>query len=283
MTHFNSKQIAASFSESADTYDQAAVLQREIGDRLFERLDLIRVAPQCIADLGVGTGHFMRLLEKRYRKAHVYGIDRAYGMLRFAREKAPWFTREQFITADAAHLPFMEQSFDFIFSNLALHWCSDLKLVFQEIYRVLKPGGFFIFSTMGPDTLRELRESWRKVDNYSHVNTFLDMHHIGDLMLQTGWQDPVMDMEYLTLNYGDLSGLINDLRMLGVHNNFSGKRKTLTGKTRFKQMVEEYEILRIEGFLPATYEIVYGHAWRGTKDRLPAGEATVPVSQIRRI
>lgn len=284
MMHFNPKKIAAAFSQSAVTYDQVAVLQREIGDRLCERLDFIRMAPELIADLGSGTGHFMRLLEKRYPKAMVYGIDSAYGMLHFAKEKAPWFTRECFVTADVAALPFLDQSFDFIFSNLVLHWCVDLKAVFREVYRVLKPGGFFIFSAMGPDTLRELRESWGKVDQYPHVNTFLDMHDMGDLLLQTDWEDPVMDMEYVTLQYSDLGGLIRDLRRLGAHNHFAGKRKTLTGKMRFKQMVAEYENLRFEGFLPATYEIVYGHAWRGLNEKkVVSGEAVVPVERIRRV
>lgn len=283
MTHLNPFEIARAFSQSAATYDQASVLQREIGNRLFERLDLIRITPKSILDLGSGTGYFTRFLEKRYPKASIYGVDNALGMSRFARTKTPWFTRERFITGTMTSLPFADQTFDFIFSNLTLHWSVDLKLTFEEIHRVLKPGGFFIFSAMGIDTLKELRDSWRKVDDYSHVNTFLDMHDVGDLLLHTGWQDPVMDMEYLTMQYGDLGKLMTDLRMLGVHNHFANKRKTLTGKNRFKQMVEAYEQYRVEGYLPATYEIIYGHGWRDldSGNTLEAGEVRVSVNQIR--
>lgn len=277
-------EIARSFSQSAKTYDAVAVLQREIGNRLLERLEIIRITPEAIADLGSGTGYFTRLLEKRYRKARIYGVDKAVGMLHFAKQKTPWLTRERFVAADAVHLPFKDQSVDFVFSNLTLHWCLNLKQAFLEIYRILKPGGFFIFSVMGLDTLQELRECWSKVDDYPHVNTFVDMHHIGDLLLQTGCSDPVMDMEYVTMHYGDLNGLISDLRLLGAHNSFAGKRKTLTGKKRFKQMVEYYEAYRQEGLLPATYEIIYGHAWRLPEaDSGSSKDVIIPVDQIRRL
>jgi len=276
--------VARSFSQSANTYDEAAILQREIGNRLLERLEVIRTSPTAIADLGAGTGYFTRILEKRYRTARIYSIDKAIGMLQFAKQQAPWFTRERFVAADAVNLPFKDQSMDFIFSNLTLHWCINLNSVFTEIYRILKPGGFFIFSVMGPDTLQELRNCWSKVDDYPHVNSFVDMHHIGDLLLKTHWSDPVMDMEYITMHYGDLSGLIGDLRMLGAHNSFAGKRKTLTGKKRFKQMVKHYEDYRQDGLLPATYEIIYGLAWRLPKpDMTSKQETTVSIEKIRRL
>lgn len=284
MPLLNSFKVARAFSQSASTYDSVSVLQKEIGNRLLERLDLIKIAPKSIMDLGSATGYFVSILEKRYSKARIYGVDRAMGMLQYARQKTPWLTHQRFIQADAAYLPFTAQCFDLIFSNLTLHWCCDLKTVFQETYRVLKPGGFFIFSVMGPDTLHELRDSWKKVDAYPHVNKFADMHDVGDCLVQTGWADPVMDMEYLSLKYGSLEGLIDDLRKLGAHNNFAGKRQTLTGKERFKQMVLNYEAYRTEGLLPATYEIIYGHAWRpwGQELSKSSTEAVVPISKIRR-
>lgn len=281
----DSLKIAQAFSLSAETYDSVSVLQREVGGRLLERLEIIRIAPKAVMDLGSGTGYFASLLEKKYPKAVIYGVDRAKGMLQFAKKRRAWLSHQRFIQADAVRLPFPNQSIDFIFSNLTLHWCSDLKAVFQEMYRVLKPGGFAIFSLMGPDTLRELKDSWKKVDAYPHVNMFIDMHHMGDLLLQTGWSDPVMDMEYLSLKYGDLGTLFSDLRKLGSHNNFAGKRLTLTGKTRFKQMVEQYESYRAEGLLPATYEIIYGHAWRPLESEEvthSGDDVVIPVSRIRR-
>jgi malonyl-CoA O-methyltransferase len=277
-------KIAQAFSLSATTYDSVSVLQREVGERLLERLEIIRITPHAIMDLGSGTGYFTTLLEKNYKKAAIYSVDRAKGMLQFAKKRKAWLSHQRFIQADAVRLPFPNQCMDLIFSNLVLHWCSDLKAVFQEMYRVLKPGGFAIFSLMGPDTLKELRDSWKKVDGHPHVNTFMDMHHMGDLLLQTGWSDPVMDMEYLSLRYGNLGALFNDLRKLGSHNNFAGKRLTLTGKTRFKQMVEQYETYRAEGLLPATYEIIYGHAWRPleSEEAHLGDDVVIPVNRIRK-
>lgn len=281
----SSSSIARNFSRSAVTYDSVSVLQREIGERLLERLEMVKIAPISIMDLGSGTGFFSRILEKFYQKSWVYNVDRAIGMLRFARSQSRWLDHQRFIQADACELPFQDQNFDLIFSNLTLHWCVDLKMVFQEIYRVLKPGGFFIFSMMGPDTLMELRESWKAVDNFAHVNHFVDMHHVGDALLQTGWEDPVMDMEYLSLEYSDIGGLFDDLRKLGANNNFVGRRTTLTGKNRFKQMIAHYEALRREGLLPASYEIVYGHAWRPlvSKSNNSSGEVEIAVKDIRRL
>jgi Methylase involved in ubiquinone/menaquinone biosynthesis len=140
-------EIARSFSQSAQTYDQVAVLQREIGNRLLERLDMIRLKPQVIADLGSGTGHFTRLLRQRYRKARVYGFDRAIGMLQFAKQKTHWLSRERFLAADVVALPLQEASVDLAFANLSLHWCPHLPSVFSEIYRVLKPGGFLFLAS----------------------------------------------------------------------------------------------------------------------------------------
>lgn len=281
----SSSSIARNFSRSAVTYDSVSVLQREIGERLLERLEIVKITPISIMDLGSGTGFFSRILEKFYDKSWVYNVDRAMGMLQFARSQSRWLDHQRFIQADAGELPFQDQTFDLIFSNLTLHWCVDLKMAFQEIYRVLKPGGFLIFSMMGPDTLLELRESWKAVDDFAHVNTFVDMHYVGDILLQTGLEDPVMDMEYLSLEYSDLGGLFDDLRKLGANNHFAGKRPTLTGKHRFKQMIAHYEAYRREGHLPASYEIVYGHAWRPLVSRNDSskGEVEIAVKDIRRM
>ena len=201
-------KIARSFSDAAPTYDAAAVLQREVGERLFERLSLIKQQPKIILDLGAGTGHFSRNLEKKYRKAHIVVLDIAKGMLLHAKGKTGWFTRQHFICNDAQQLALANNSVDMIFSNLAVQWCTDIDETFKELFRVLKPGGALFFTTMGPDTLKELRHSWETVDNYQHVNKFLDMHVVGDALVRQHFADVVMDMEYFTLTYPTVFALM---------------------------------------------------------------------------
>ncbi len=165
------RQARLAFERAAQTYDDAAALQREIGRRLIERLDLIRLRPARILDLGAGTGEFSRALLRRYRKADVIALDLALNMLRHTRRRGGWFRRPGCVCGDAERLPFAADSFDFIFSNLMLQWCLDLEPVFTELHRVLSPGGLLMFTTFGPDTLKELRASWQAVDGYTHVNT----------------------------------------------------------------------------------------------------------------
>ena len=250
-----------SFERAADQYDEAAVLQREVGVRLLERLDLMRLQPQRILDLGSGTGQCIDGLFSRYRKAAVTALDIARPMLQRAGQRGRWLRRPQCVCADAERLPFGNHSFDLVFSNLMLQWCTDLDAVFRELRRVLRPGGLLLFSSFGPDTLKELRESWSSVDRYAHVNTFLDMHDVGDTLVRTQFADPVMDVERLTVTYPDVWKLMRELKQIGAHNVTSGRPRGLTGKQHMQQLVEAYESFRRDGILPASYEIVNGHAW----------------------
>jgi len=250
-----------SFEQAAAHYDEAAVLQREVGTRLLERLELMRLQPQRILDLGCGTGQCIEGLFGRYRKAGVVALDIAQPMLQHARRRGRWLRRPQAVCADAERLPFAENSFDLVFSNLMLQWCTDLDAAFSELRRVLKPGGLLLFSSFGPDTLKELRASWRVVDQYAHVNTFLDMHDVGDALVRARFADPVMDVERLTMTYADVWKLMRELKQIGAHNVTGGRPRGLTGKRRIQQLVEAYEQFRSNGVLPASYEIVNGHAW----------------------
>lgn len=250
-----------SFEQAAAHYDEAAVLQREVGTRLLERLDLMRLQPQRILDLGCGTGQCIESLFGRYRKARVVALDIAQPMLRYAGCRGRWLRRPQTVCADAERLPFSDNSFDLVFSNLMLQWCTDLDAAFKELRRVLRPGGLLLFSSFGPDTLKELRASWRAVDQYAHVNTFLDMHDVGDALVRARFADPVMDVEHLTVTYPDVWQLMRELKQIGAHNVTGGRPRGLTGKQRIQKLVEAYEQFRSDGVLPASYEIVNGHAW----------------------
>jgi malonyl-CoA O-methyltransferase len=249
------------FDAAADGYDTVAVLQREISNRMLERLGYIRLAPRRVLDLGCGTGLALDGLAKRYRRAEIVALDFAHNMLGHARRRGHWLHRPRVICADAEQLPLADDSLDLVFSNATLQWVNDLDATFGELLRVLRPGGLLLFSTFGPDTLKELRAAWAAVDQGEHVSPFLDMHDIGDALVRARFADPVMDVERMTLTYDDVRGLMRDLKQLGAHNALAGRSRGLTGRRRLAALAAAYERERRDGRLPATYEVVHGHAW----------------------
>ncbi len=254
-----------SFERAAAHYDEAAVLQREVGKRMLERLDYMRIDPQNIVDIGAGTGTQTALLKKRFRKANVFALDIAQPMLRYAKKRSGLLKPFYCLCADMQQLPLATNSVDMLFSNLALQWSTDLDATFAEFRRVLKPGGMLLYTTLGPDTLQELRASWETVDGYTHVNHFLDMHDIGDAMLRAGLAEPVMDVERITMTYEDVLTLMRDLKVLGAHNVTQQRPRGLTGRQRMNAVITAYEQFRRDNILPATWEVVYGHAWAPVK------------------
>lgn len=256
------RRVRLAFEESATSYDTVAVLQREVGDRMLERLDLIRARPATILDLGSGTGQVTRAVMRRYRGSRVIALDVALAMVRKAAGRGRWLRRPLAVCADAEFLPLADASVNMICSNLVLHWCNDLERVLRELRRVLAPGGLMLMTTLGPDTLKELRTSWADADRHVHVNGFIDMHDIGDALTGAGFVDPVMDMEMLCLTYRDLSQLMRELKLLGAHNSTYGRPRGLTGRGRLQRAQQAYERFRTaEGVLPASFEVIYGHAW----------------------
>jgi len=259
-------RVGASFDRAAKDYDAAAFLQKEVGERLLERLDLMANVPTRVLDVGCGTGRPTRELQRRYPEAEIIGADLAPAMLRMAAKKQPWFAhwfdkRARFVCAEASQLPFADASCDLIYASLILQWCEDLDATLLEWRRLLKPHGLLLFSTLGPDTLKELRAAWSAVDGYNHVNRFLDMHDVGDALIRAGFVEPVMDVEHITLTYSDATGLMRDLKSIGAHNVTAGRRRGLMGRGRLRAFSAAYEQFRDQGRLPATYEVVYGTAW----------------------
>lgn len=277
-------QMRIAFERAATTYDAAAVLQREIAERMLERLDLIKCRPRRILDVGCGTGHCSRALERRYRRARIIGVDIAYAMARTGKMRTRWRNRQHFVCADAEALPLADGSVDMVLSNLTLQWC-DPDAVLHEFARVLRPGGVVMFTSFGPDTLCELRAAWQTVDERPHVHAFLDMHDLGDAVLRAGLADPVMDVEHFTLTYPDVLTLLRDLKNLGAHNVIRTRNRGLTGKRSFARFRSAYEAQARDGLIPATYEAVYGHAWAATAPRSHAradGSVSIPLAGIGR-
>ena len=252
--------VRRSFDRASTTYDAAAVLQSEVRDLLLDRLDLTAVVPRVILDVGAGTGHASRALKRRYPRAQVLAADFSLGMLRAAAGQQSWFRPFARVCADAVRLPLKDGGVDLILSNFLLPW-SDPDAVFAEFRRVLAARGLLSFTSLGPDTLKELRAAWAQVDSYSRVHPFIDMHDIGDALLRAGFAAPVLDVERYTLTYTDVRGLAADLKAVGARNATAGRLKGLTGPRKFAAMQAAYEMHRHDGRLPATYEVVFGQAW----------------------
>jgi malonyl-CoA O-methyltransferase len=212
-------------------------------------------------------------------------LDLAEGMLRTARRQQGWRRRFSRVCADVERMPLTGATVDLAFCNLTLQWLTEPDRAFAEIARVLRPNGWFYFSTFGPDTLSELRAAWRGVDGYTHVNRFIDMHDLGEALSRNGFADPVLDVEHFTLAYEDVRALMHDLKAIGAHNVTAGRPRGLTGRKRFAAVAQAYEEFRSGGRLPATYEVVFGRARAGARQQHKADiprEVRIPVSSVTR-
>lgn len=275
------QQVRRSFDRAAKHYDGAAVLQREVADRMLERLDLVKLAPLHVLDAGCGTGYAGPRLRSRFKSAKLVELDIAVSMLQVAASKISLANRllgktNWQICADVEALPLASASVDLVWSSLAIQWLNEPDTAFREFHRVLKPEGLLMFSSLGPDTLIELKQAFANVDDRPHVNQFIDMHDLGDALSQAGFSSPVMDMEKIVLTYSDVKAVMHDLKSIGAHNVTTGRPRGLMGKTAFANACDTYERLRKDGKLPATYEVVYGHAWKPVpKPTLPDGAQVI--------
>jgi malonyl-CoA O-methyltransferase len=275
------RQVRRAFNRAAQQYDAAAVLQREVCTRMLERLDYVKLQPARLLDVGSGTGWGTRQLGERYPQAEITALDIAIGMLQLARGTSGWWSklfssrRQNYLCADVEALPVAPGSIGMVWSNLALQWCNDLPATFVELNRVLKVDGLLIFSSFGVDTLRELRTAFHDVDGYNHLSRFADMHDIGDMLVAAGFTDPVMEMERITLTYSDVRAVMQDLKSIGAHNATAGRAPGMMGKAAWRRVTENYEKLRRDGKLPATFEIIYGHAWKPEPKTTADGRAII--------
>ncbi len=277
--------VRASFDRASASYESAAGLQARVAAELLERLAVFAFEPRVVLDLGAGTGRVTRELKRRYRRALVIALDLAPGMLREARRHQQWWRRFERVCGDALRLPLADASVDVVFSSLMLQWCEPLDTALAECRRVLKPDGFFAFSTFGPDTLHELRGAWASADGYNHVNHFVDVHEVGDAVVRAGLMEPVLDVDRVEVGYPDALSLMRDLKAIGAHNVTAGRPRALVGRARLKRMQDAYEAFRRDDRLPATYEVIYGASWGAAGRRTAAaiaGEARIAPGSIRR-
>ncbi len=270
------------FERAADSYDASAVLQREIAKRLGERLDYIKQQPKTALDVGSGTGYITKDLLKRYPKATVFALDLAHNMALKSKAQGSWLRKPQVICGDAEQLPLKPASMDVLISNLMLQWSNDLSKVFTGFHSVLAANGLLLFSTFGPETLTEMRQSWASIDDQPHTSQFSDMHEIGDALLQSGFINPVTDMEMITMTYANVRQLMRDIKQIGATNTDIERSRGLMGKQKLKAFEAAYEQFKTnDGLYPATWEIIYGHAWVGEGIKLDDFEHVIPIQTIR--
>jgi malonyl-CoA O-methyltransferase len=293
------------FDRRAVTFGEVAFLPREIAQRMRERLDYIKVTPTHVLDAGCGAGDDLPVLRQRFPEAPVFGTDLSWQMLtravqhdvgdtswrRFlpaALGKALGARGPRFAQADFSALPFAAGGFDLIWSNLALHWHSRPDLVFPEWQRVLKVNGLLMFSTLGPDTLKELRGAYAQVEaahggpSRAHVIDFVDMHDLGDMLVESGFEIPVMDQETLTITYKSPQSLLADVRRWGAYP-FERAASELPARRLHKALLAALEARRsADGTIPLTFEVIYGHAWKAVPRVDAQGNSIVRIEDIGR-
>ncbi len=274
-------QARRAFGRAAHSYDEAAQLQHEIGRRMLQRLDYVKLQPTNILDLGCGTGVATEALMKRYPGAQVFALDFALPMLAQTRRRGRWLRRPRCLCADLDALPLADQSIDLIVANASIQWSNQAPEMLAGLHRVLSPGGLLMFTSFGPDTLQELRAAWSGVDGRERVHGFIDMHDYGDMLVHAGFAEPVMDVEHFSLLYADAASVMRDLKNIGAGNAGQARNRGLTGRASLRAFEAAYEKYRdSEQKLPATYEVIYGHAW-GARQRQADGEVRVSIDVLK--
>lgn len=285
--------VAQQFSRRGDLTD-AQFLYGEIARRMLGRLQYIRLQPTALLDAGCGAGDNLPLLRQRYPDVAYLGLDVSETLLTHARMRhaaggiGSWLsklvgrgpTTPRFIHGDLANTRIAPESLDLVWSNWAMHWHPAPHAVLAEWRRVLKVGGLAMFSCLGPATLRELRQALDDAGLRTATPSFVDMHDFGDLLVENGFSDPVMDQETLTLTYRSPQRLLKEVRTLGG-NPARDRRAGLVGREWMNRLHAALESQRnAAGVIPLTLEVSYGHAWRSAARRSAPNETRLPISAI---
>jgi malonyl-CoA O-methyltransferase len=278
MNALDKVKIARSFSRAASSYDSAAYFQRDMG------LELLSMLPKTLnkgennycLDLGCGTGFFYQHLISQYKDINYVGVDIAEGMLNFFQQTL----NESFsdvdvnadlsdeasnnrrlndflICTDAENISMKNETIDIVFSNMAVQWSENLPVLFTELNRILKPGGIIGLTTLGPQTLIELKQSWEKVDKHVHVNHFFPLERWADVIHQSGLKIQVKRVLHPKLQFDSVRQLLKELKLIGAHNVNKGQPQGLFGKKYLNAMYSAYEAFNINGFFPASYEVYF--------------------------
>lgn len=257
------KDVQRRFDRAAADFDHSDFVHRRSFDGLMERLAPVSIKPSVILDLGSATGSGSRKLARQFRGARVVSCDASMQMLRRAKKRKSLLSKVGEVQGDATCIPLQTGSADLVVANLLLPWIDDLGSCLREVARVLRTDGVFVFSSMGPDSLGEIRRAWNSLDRDWHVNAFPDMHDVGDAIVRAGLRDPVLDVDTFSVTYRDTASLYRDLTNCGGRNSLLHRRRTLTGRNRLRRMESELFGHFEAGPLSLGLELVYGHAWGG--------------------
>lgn len=271
---------------AAPAFAQEAFLHARAREELLRRLEPVRLTPSRILDLGGGVGVGARALADLYRKAAVTTVDTSADMREQAARLRGWWRRFDCLAADATALPLPDASIDLVFANLLLPYLSDPEALFREVRRVLRPRGYFVFSTLGAGTFETLQTAFARVDNVPHLVDFMDFHDVGDGLSRAGFVAPVLDADRLTVTYATLRDACRDLRAAGASLPVDN-RKTLTGAKRWAAAAEAFAAQRDpDGRIPVACELVYGQAWapdlEDSRSSRRSSEVVVPLASLKR-
>lgn len=284
----NTSATKNAFNKAAKTYDNTAVLAKEVAGQLVDRLQYMALSPNTILEVGSGTGFVAQALrEVKFSKAYTIHVDYAVNMLQQSHHKRNTPGKIVDLCADTHKLPLKTHSIDLLISNLCLPFVDDLAIVLDEWQRVLKPGGLCLFTTLGHDTLKELKQAFSAVSPYPHVQDFLDMHDVGDALVQAKFAEPVMDADVVTMAYEGVDDLLLDLKNQGVVNTAQQRSRGLFTPRFLNQVKQHYpkrDYSGVDNHFPVTIEVIYGCAW--ATDVIPnkrvGNEIHVPFSTIKR-
>src|SRR5262245_31794648 len=265
------------FARAAASYADASRLEAEVGARMLERLDYVKLAPRRVLEAGCGPAREAAALADRYPKAALLLLDAALPMLRVAQPAGGLLSRlfarreTPAVCGELERLPLATSSIGLAWSNMALHWVADPLAAIREFHRVLEPDALLMFSTLGPDSLKELRAAAGE----ARVHAFADMHDIGDMLVAAGFSDPVMDAERMTLTYPSAQGLFGDLHASGQTCALAARPRGLAGRRFLSNLTETLDSTRCAGRLEITFEVVYGHAWKAQAQAAGDGRSIV--------
>ena len=265
MSGITTTQLIRQRNRRATSYSGQADLINLIGQRLLERLELVTITPDIIVDLGCCDGVTSRALKTIYPGAQVIGVEPSVSLCKVAQKQSGWFKKPRYLSALPNALPIQDDCADLVVINLYPVWQHDIRQLFIEINRVLTPEGLVLFTSLGPDTLLNLRASWQQVDpDYEHLMPFADMHDIGDALTGAGYHNIVMENEPLSIDYPTIESLHEDLRYTGYANLANSRRPTLLSKGRYQNYLSKLVSNDSSG-LKITYDVVFGHGWKGIK------------------
>ena len=256
------RDVQRRFDRAAERFDSADFAHAHARDGLLARLEPLEVSRGLMLDLGAATGSAAFELARRYRKSRVIAIDAAYGMARRVASRRRWLSKVHAVQADARALPIPDHTVALVFSNLLLPWIANPDTLFSEVSRVLAKDAPFIFSALGPDSLKNLGDAFESAGLEPRINAFPDMHDLGDGLVRAGLRDPVLDVDRLTIDYSSARSFFNDLAATGARNALAARKRSLLSRRRFEAALE-----RLGSTFTIELEIVYGHAWGSGKGR----------------